>query len=73
MKKLLIMTSVLASLSMPVLAQEAPALDADDDGVVSLEEFTEAYPDLQDVEDVFHAIDSDEDGVLTEDEIAAAL
>ena len=52
-----------------VLGQDAGP-DVDGDGMVSMEEFTAAWPDL--TADDFTAADSNADGMLDEVEIAAA-
>ncbi|WP_319411116.1 EF-hand domain-containing protein [uncultured Cohaesibacter sp.] len=72
MKKLLILSSILAAMSFPALAQEAPAMDADENGSVTLEEFVAAYPTLEDAETIFNDADTDSDGLLSDEEIAAA-
>lgn len=55
------------ALLMPAVAL---AMDADGDGMVSMEEFQAAMPDA--AEGTFEAADTDGDGMLTEDEVAAA-
>lgn len=52
-----------------VFAQDAGP-DTDGDGMVSMEEFAAAWPEL--AEDAFLAADTNADGALDEDEIAAA-
>lgn len=58
---------VVLTATAAVLAQD---LDADGDGMVSMDEFAAAYPDLG--EDAFTAADANADGMLDADEIAAA-
>ncbi|WP_321449108.1 EF-hand domain-containing protein [uncultured Cohaesibacter sp.] len=72
MKKLLILTGALAALSVPAVAQDITIMDANSDGVVTLEEFSAAYPALENVEQVFTAADTDTDGVLSQEELIAA-
>ncbi len=66
-----------APLALGVLLAATPALfaqdagpDADGDGLVTMEEFTAAYPDL--TEDTFLVADANADGALDADEMAAA-
>ncbi|MCB1329969.1 MAG: EF-hand domain-containing protein [Maritimibacter sp.] len=54
----------------PALFAQDAGPDTDGDGMVTIEEFTAAYPDL--TEDVFTAADANADGYLDADEIAAA-
>ncbi len=56
-------------LAAPALAETANP-DTDGDGVLSMEEFAAAWPDLAD--DSFALVDSNSDGVLDGDEVAAA-
>ncbi|SFO11901.1 EF-hand domain pair [Cohaesibacter marisflavi] len=72
MKKLLILTGTIVALSAPAMAQDIMILDANSDGVVTLEEFSAAYPSLENVEQVFTAADTDTDGVLSQEELIAA-
>ncbi len=60
---------LLLAASPALFAQDAGA-DADGDGLVSMEEFAAAYPDL--AEDTFTLVDANADGALDADEIAAA-
>ncbi|MCB1338973.1 MAG: hypothetical protein KDK10_16480 [Maritimibacter sp.] len=55
--------------SSALYAQDAGA-DTDGDGLVSMDEFAAAYPDLG--EDAFTSADANADGMLDADEIAAA-
>lgn len=52
-----------------LIAQDV-AVDTDGDGMVSMEEFATAYPDLTD--ETFAAADANADGMLDEAELAAA-
>lgn len=52
-----------------IVGQDASP-DLDGDGMVTMEEFVAAYPDLTD--EAFIAADANADGVLDETEIAAA-
>ena len=54
----------------PALFAQEAGPDVDGDGMVTMEEFAAAYPDL--TEDVFTAADANADGMLDADEIAAA-
>nr|WP_321483811.1 EF-hand domain-containing protein [uncultured Cohaesibacter sp.] len=72
MKKLLILTGTLVALSVPAMAQDITVLDANGDGSVTLEEFSAAYPSLENVEQVFTTADTDTDGILSQEEIVAA-
>ncbi len=54
----------------PALYAQDAGPDVDGDGLVSMEEFTAAYPDL--TEDSFVLADTNADGALDADEIAAA-
>ncbi|MEX5726765.1 hypothetical protein Ga0609869_000118 [Rhodovulum iodosum] len=45
--------------------------DTDGDGVYSMEEIAESYPDLTD--DMFAEIDANADGVVDAEELAAAM
>ncbi|PIE06806.1 MAG: hypothetical protein CSA74_10075 [Rhodobacterales bacterium] len=56
-------------LAAPAFA-EAANPDADGDGVVSMEEFVAAWPDLK--EDSFALVDTNKDGTLDAEEITAA-
>lgn len=70
MKKLIALTTLIA-LSTPALAQDETfaALDADSDGVISMEELMVAMPDLTEAD--YTAADSDGDGGLSEEEFLA--
>ncbi|QYX57487.1 EF-hand domain-containing protein [Roseovarius sp. SCSIO 43702] len=57
-----------AALALPAFAMEA--MDADGDGMVSMDEFNAAMPDAG--EDTFTSIDTDGDGMLSADEVEAA-
>ena len=66
-----------APIAFSLLIAAAPALhaqdgspDADGDGMVSMEEFAAAWPDL--AEDSFTMVDANGDGMLDTDEIATA-
>lgn len=70
-------TFKLAPAAFGLLIAAAPALyaqdagpDTDGDGMVTMEEFAAAWPDL--AEDAFVAADTNADGALDADEIAAA-
>lgn len=67
MTKELIAATFAAALLLPAAAH---AMDADGDGMVSMEEFQAAMPDAAD--GTFEAIDTDGDGALSEAEVAAA-
>ncbi|MCB1350480.1 MAG: EF-hand domain-containing protein [Paracoccaceae bacterium] len=54
----------------PALFAQEAGPDTDGDGMVTLEEFTAAYPDL--TAEAFDAADTNADGMLDADEIAAA-
>lgn len=54
----------------PALFAQDAGPDVDGDGMVSMEEFAAAYPDL--TEDTFVLADTNADGMLDADEIAAA-
>ena len=54
----------------PALYAQDAGPDVDGDGMVSMEEFTAAYPDL--TEETFAIADTNADGALDADEIAAA-
>jgi len=59
-----------AALSLPAFATEGEArLDANDDGLVTMEEFNAVYPDAG--TDVFTSVDTNGDGALSEAEVAA--
>lgn len=72
MKKFVLALSILGLAGAPALAQEADfaAVDANADGLVSMEEATAAGWDW--TEDQFKAADGDGDGSLNADEFAAA-
>jgi hypothetical protein len=53
-----------------LLPAAASAMDADGDGMVSMDEFQAAMPDA--AEGTFEAADTDGDGMLNADEVAAA-
>lgn len=54
----------------PALFAQDAGPDVDGDGMVSMEEFTAAYPDL--TEESFAMADANADGMLDADELAAA-
>lgn len=54
----------------PALMAQDATVDMDGDGMVTIEEFTEAYPEL--TAETFAAADTNADGMLDADEIAAA-
>ena len=54
----------------PALFAQDAGPDVDGDGMVSMEEFTAAYPEL--TEETFAVADANADGMLDADEIAAA-
>lgn len=54
----------------PALFAQDAGPDVDGDGMVTIEEFTAAYPDL--TEESFTLADANADGMLDADEIAAA-
>ena len=60
--------SFAAFVAAPAATQ--PALDANGDGNVTLDEVQAAYPSIG--EDTFVALDTDEDGVLSMSEVEAA-
>lgn len=56
--------------AVPALYAQDAGPDVDGDGMVTMEEFAAAYPDL--TEDTFVMADTNADGALDADEIAAA-
>ncbi len=70
MKTTLITTATLAALALPAFAQDAVVLDADEDGLITLEEAQAVYPEVS--EDDFTAADKDGDGALNADEVTMA-
>ncbi len=72
MKKFVLALSLIGFGALPALAQEADfaTVDADGNGVVSMEEATTAGWTW--TEDQFKAADTDGDGGLNEEEFAAA-
>ncbi|KCV83432.1 calcium-binding EF-hand [Actibacterium atlanticum] len=71
MKFVPVAATVLFGLTVPALAQDsAPVMDADADGVVTIEEIRVVYPEL--TEEAFAALDVDGDGVLNVEETAVA-
>lgn len=69
MKKTLMTMTALFSLSLPLAAMEA--VDADDDGLVTLEELQAVHTDI--TEEQFTALDVNADGSLDADEYAAGV
>lgn len=69
MKTYLAIAAVLVA--APALAQDMSTLDADGDGMVSMEEMTAVYPDM--TEDSFTQADANADGMLDEAELQAAV
>ena len=62
-----------ASIALSLLLVTTPALfaqDANEDGMVTLDELVAAYPDV--TEDAFNQADANADGALDADELAAA-
>ncbi|MGM0583882.1 MAG: EF-hand domain-containing protein [Pseudomonadota bacterium] len=73
MQKLLWMTTAAAALGLAGAAAAASFsdVDANDDGVITQEEFNAAYPEAG--ENLWMQIDANGDGEVTEDEHQAAL
>jgi len=69
MKKFLAIALVAGFASTAALAADFTAVDADQNGSVSMEEAKAAMPDLDD--DAFNAADGDQSGELSADEFAA--
>lgn len=69
MKKTLMTLTALMSLSLPLAAMEA--VDADGDGLVTLEEMQAVHTDI--TEEQFTALDVNADGSLDADEYAAGV
>lgn len=59
-----------AMLVLPATAFAQASADTDGDGMVSVEEFAAAYPDV--APDLFATLDTDESGTLDETELTAA-
>lgn len=71
MKFVPVAATVLIGLTVPALAEDAaPVLDADADGVVTIEEIRVVYPEM--TEEAFAALDMDADGVLNVEEAVEA-
>ena len=68
MKKVLITALTLTGLSLPSLSFAAN-LDANGDGVMTIEEVQAMFPDV--TAEAFSAMDTDSDGVLNADETLA--
>lgn len=69
MKTLMATTTMLAFMTVPALAEDAP-IDTDGDGLVSLVELQAAFPEA--TEEAFTIADTDADGMLSPDELLAA-
>ena len=61
---------ILAAAFVPALALAQPVLDANDDGMGSLDELQLVHPDID--AETFMQADSDGDALLNADELAAA-
>ena len=73
MKKTLIAAGIIAAFSMPVMAQEAKVIDTNEDGYVTMEELQAAYPNLEDIAQLFGTLDADADGLISDIELKAAM
>lgn len=72
MKRMTMTALGFSMLALPALAmgEGVVELDANEDGVLSLEEVQAVYPDV--TVETFVAMDTDQDGLLAEEEVAAA-
>ncbi|MBV2360972.1 hypothetical protein KUH32_14490 [Thalassococcus sp. CAU 1522] len=71
MKKPTFATLTFIASTLPVLAMgQAAEIDANGDGMLSLDEVQAVYPDVS--SDLFLEMDGDADGLLNPDEVAAA-
>lgn len=72
MKPIMISLAAAVALAGAAFAQgDASAIDANGDGMMSMEEMQAAYPDL--TEETFNAIDANGDGSIDADELSAAI
>lgn len=65
------MIATTAALMVSALAVSAAELDADADGMVTIEEMQAVHPET--TQDGFAALDTDQDGALNAAELAAAV
>ncbi|WP_299353361.1 EF-hand domain-containing protein [uncultured Shimia sp.] len=70
MKRNLIPAIALIGVTLPSLAL-ASGMDANGDGVMTIEEVQAVHPDV--TPETFSALDADRDGTLSEDEVMAGV
>lgn len=70
MKRLTMPAVTALILGLPTLGWASTAADANDDGVLSLEEVMVAHPEIN--PETFASMDANDDGVLDADEVGVA-
>lgn len=70
MKTILATTAAVLALAAPTWAASVSELDANGDGVVTIDEMQAAYPEITAEE--FAAVDTNADGAVDDEELSAA-